>query len=93
MIRTVPAREIKRRGLGMLDADLSDGPVHVIKNDEPTYVVMSEAHYARLLVAQREADVAGIREALDDVAAGRVTRYDDVEDFIRELGLDVDVDE
>ena len=73
----------------MLDADLNDGPVHIIKNDEPTYVVMSEAHYVRLLAAQREAEVAGMREALDDVAAGRVTRYDDVEELICELGLDV----
>ncbi len=29
----------------------------------------------------------GIDEALEDVAAGRVTRYDSVEDFFKEMGL------
>lgn len=88
MIRTVPAREIKRRGISMLDDDLVEGPVHVIKNDEPTYVVMTEAQYQRLAEAQHEAYVVEIQEALEDVAAGRVTRYDDVEDLIRELRLE-----
>lgn len=29
----------------------------------------------------------GLDEALEDVAAGRVTRYDSVEDFFKEMGL------
>lgn len=29
----------------------------------------------------------GLEEALEDVAAGRVTRYDSVEDFFKEMGL------
>ena len=29
----------------------------------------------------------GIDEALEDVAAGRVTRYDSVDDFFKEMGL------
>lgn len=29
----------------------------------------------------------GLDEALEDVAAGRVTHYDSVEDFFKEMGL------
>ncbi len=29
----------------------------------------------------------GLDEALEDVAAGRVTRYDSVEDFFQEMGV------
>ena len=29
----------------------------------------------------------GLDEALEDVAAGRVTRYDSVDDFFKEMGL------
>ena len=29
----------------------------------------------------------GLDEALEDVAAGRVTRYESVEDFFKEMGL------
>ncbi len=35
-------------------------------------------------VAKRK---TGIEEALDDVAAGRVSHYDSVDDFFKEMGL------
>jgi PHD/YefM family antitoxin component YafN of YafNO toxin-antitoxin module len=44
-MRTIPAREIKRRGIGAFDAELQDGPLHVIKNDSPAYVLMTEEYY------------------------------------------------
>ena len=34
----MPAQEIKRRGIGALDAALSSGPVYVIRNNMPRYV-------------------------------------------------------
>ena len=71
-MRTIPAREIKRRGIGAVDEALEEGPVHVIKNDEPAYVVMSEAHYRELVDAQQEAYIARVRDGLADVDAGRV---------------------
>ena len=71
-MRTIPARDIKRRGIGAVDAALVDGPVHVIRNDEPAYVVMSEAQYQALLDVQQEAYLARVREAVADVGAGRV---------------------
>lgn len=47
-MKTIPAQEIKRRGISALDELLKDGPVHVIRNNRPRYVVMSEEDYARL---------------------------------------------
>jgi PHD/YefM family antitoxin component YafN of YafNO toxin-antitoxin module len=87
-MNTIPAKEIKRRGISAVDELFEKGPVHVIQHDEPRYVVMTEARYRDLLEAEDEATVARVRASMEDVAAGRVTRYDDVEDLIRELDRD-----
>lgn len=87
-MQTIPAREIKRRGISAVDEDLVEGPVHVIKNDRPTYVIMSEAHYEELVEGYEEASVARIKASLEDVKAGRVQRYDNVEDLIDKLDLE-----
>ena len=39
------AQEIKRRGISAVDEALANGPVHIIKNNQPQYVVLSEAAY------------------------------------------------
>lgn len=87
-MKTIPAREIKRRGISAVDEDLIEGPIHVIKNDEPAYVIMSEAQYEELVDGYREAYVARVKASLEDVEAGRVTRYESVEDLIDKLGLE-----
>jgi PHD/YefM family antitoxin component YafN of YafNO toxin-antitoxin module len=87
-MRTIAAREIKRRGISAVDEQLCEGPVHVIKNDEPSYVVMTEAHYRTLVEDHEQALLARIRESEADVAAGRVKRYTNVEELIRDLDLD-----
>lgn len=48
-MNTIPALEIKQRGISAVDDLLKDGPVHVIKNNRPLYVVMSQEDYARLI--------------------------------------------
>jgi hypothetical protein len=48
-MNTIPAQEIKRRGISALDELLKEGPVQVIKNNRPRYVVMSAADYAALI--------------------------------------------
>ncbi len=55
---TIPSKEIKRRGISAVDEALKKGPVHVIRNDAPTYVVMREEDY---------------RQFLDDLAEARLT--------------------
>ena len=39
-MKTIAAQEIKRRGIGAVDEALADGPVHIIRNNQPKYVVL-----------------------------------------------------
>lgn len=73
-MRTISDSDIEQRGFQAIDEQLCEGPVHVLSANKPTYVIMTEVHYAELIDAQREAEAAGIQEALDDVATGRVRR-------------------
>ena len=79
------AQEIKRRGISAVDEALANGPVHIIKNNQPQYVVLTEAAYNELVDAQAQATVARIRASLEDAAAGRVTRHDSVEKLLGHL--------
>lgn len=65
------AQEIKRRGIGAVDAVLENGPVYVLKNNRPKYVVLAEEEYRQLLADLAEARLAA-SEA--DWVAGRVQR-------------------
>jgi PHD/YefM family antitoxin component YafN of YafNO toxin-antitoxin module len=47
-MRTLSAREIKRRGVAAIEELLGQGPVHILKNNQPACVVLSEAEYERL---------------------------------------------
>ena len=73
-MKTIPAREIKRRGIGAVDEALKDGPIHVVRNDRPQYVILDESHYQELLEAQEEAYVARVKEALKDLKTGHIRR-------------------
>jgi len=68
---TMPAQEIKRRGMSALDGNLASGPVYVIRNNSPRYVVMFADAFHEMEDALTAARVAA-SEA--DIAAGRVTR-------------------
>ena len=81
----VPSQEIKRRGMAAVDAALMQGPVHVIRNNRPQYVVLTEASYQELLEAQQENALARIQASLEDASAGRVTRHDSIEALLRHL--------
>jgi PHD/YefM family antitoxin component YafN of YafNO toxin-antitoxin module len=65
------AQEIKRRGIRAVDSLLGKGPVCIVKNNRPSYVIMSENEYEALM-----ADVAQARLAASeaDLRAGRVKR-------------------
>lgn len=47
-MRTLPASEIKRRGIIAIEEILGKGPVYVVKNSRPAFVALSEAEYSRL---------------------------------------------
>jgi hypothetical protein len=44
-MNTIPAQEIKRRGIGAVDDLIAKGAVHIIRNNQPQYVVLSEERY------------------------------------------------
>lgn len=67
-MNTIPASEVKRRGVAALEDAVKKGPVHVIKNNRPALVVLSEEDYARLTGAR-----TGEPES---------PRYDSVWDFL-----------
>lgn len=67
----VAAREIKRRGMAAVGQLLEDGPVLIVKNNCPRYVVLAVAEYNALMNDLAEARLAA-SEA--DLKAGRVRK-------------------
>jgi len=86
-VNAIAAQDIKRKGISAVDEALKEGPVHVIKNNQPQYVVLTETRYRELIEAEDEAYIARVRASLEDVKAGRVKRGT-AEDLIRELELE-----
>jgi len=84
-MNVVPAQEIKRRGMAAVDEALAQGPVHIIKNNRPQYVVLTEERYRELIESQNEAALARIKASLEDAKVGRVTRHDGVEALMQHL--------
>ncbi|HXX81791.1 MAG TPA: hypothetical protein VEI46_09590 [Thermodesulfovibrionales bacterium] len=74
-MNTMAAQEIKRKGISAVDEALKEGPVHIIKNNQPQYVVMTEARYRDLVEAEDEAYTERVRKSLEDVKAGRIRRF------------------
>ena len=85
-MNTIPSQDIKRRGISAVDEALKKGPVHVIRNNCPQYVVLTEEDYQALLDAQQDAYVARLKAAVEDVKAGRVKRFTTADDLLAELG-------
>ena len=65
------APEIKRRGFGIIDGPLSEGPVCLIRNNRPAYVVMTLEAYREM---EEAATLARVEASERDVRDGRVTR-------------------
>jgi len=67
----VPAQEIKRRGIKAVDEGVRRGPVCIVRNNKPTYIVLTESDYAQMMN-----DLAEARLALSDadLKAGRVSQ-------------------
>lgn len=87
-MNSIPAQDIKRRGISAVDEALRDGPVHVIKNNRPSYVVLTESAYAELLESHRDAARERLRESLTDLEAGRTNRYENAEALMQALDSD-----
>jgi PHD/YefM family antitoxin component YafN of YafNO toxin-antitoxin module len=84
-MNSIPAQELKRRGIAAVDDLITKGDVHVIRNNEPQYVVLSEARYQELVAEANEAYLARVRASLEDVKAGRVKHFKTAEDLLNAL--------
>ena len=87
-MNTIPAQEIKRRGIAAVDALIETGDVHIIKNNQPQYVVLSEVRYRELIEAQDEAYTARVRASLEDLKAGRVRRFTSAQELLNALEIE-----
>lgn len=63
-MHTIPATEVKRRGVLALEEALKKGPVHIIKNNQLSCVVLSEEDYARL--TQQKVSELSLNDLLDN---------------------------
>ena len=78
---TMPAQDVKRRGIGAMDELLAHEPVHIVKNNRPMYVVLREEDYQTML---EDLALARIEASEADVSASRV-RKGSVADLMKEL--------
>jgi PHD/YefM family antitoxin component YafN of YafNO toxin-antitoxin module/mRNA-degrading endonuclease YafQ of YafQ-DinJ toxin-antitoxin module len=85
-MNTVAAQEIKRRGISAVDRALEEGAVHVIKNNVPQYVVLSEDRYRELLEAEDLARIARVRESLEALARGDARRFENASELLAAIG-------
>lgn len=86
-MNTIPAQEIKRRGIAAIDALIAQGDVHIIRNNRPEYVVLTEARYQEMVAEAEDAYVARVKASLEDVKAGRVRRFASADELLQALDL------
>ncbi len=87
-MRIIAAQEIKRRGISVIDKIIKEGPVHIIKNNRPQYVVLTEERFQELTEAENEAHLVRIKASLEDLKAGRTTTFKDVDDLLLAIETD-----
>jgi PHD/YefM family antitoxin component YafN of YafNO toxin-antitoxin module len=87
-MNTISAQELKRRGIAAVDEVIDKGDVHVIRNNQLQYVVLSEARYQELMAEAQEVYLARVRTALEDVKAGRVEKFASPEELLKALDAD-----
>ncbi len=87
-MNTIPAQELKRRGIAAVDGLIESGDVHVIRNNRPEYVILSEDRYRELVADAEEAYVARVKASLEDVKAGRVRRFASADELLQALDAD-----
>jgi len=83
-MNTIPALEIKRRGISIVDEYIESGPVHIIKNNCPQYVVMSEERFQSMMEEMNDAWELRIKASLEEARLGQ-TQKGKADALIREV--------
>jgi len=73
-MQTISASEIKRRGIGVVEVYLPNGPVHIIKNNQLAYVVMYEDTYQELKLKAVAREKLTLTSLLKKPATGKLSR-------------------
>ena len=84
-MNTIPAQDIKRRGLAAVDDAIGKGDLHVIRNNQPQYVVVSEERYQALIAAESAAYYAGVKESLKQVKAGKIRTFKNAAQLLKAI--------
>ena len=87
-MNSIPAQEIKRRGIAAVDDYIEKGDLHVIRNNQPQYVVLSEERYQELKTAEQEAFYTRVSASLEDIKEGRVKKFKTVDDLLKAIDAD-----
>ncbi len=80
-MNTISTSEIKRRGISAVDELLENGPVHVIRNNTPDYVVLSEESYKMMM---EDLVSARLDTSDTDIREGRV-KSGSISELIQEI--------
>lgn len=75
-MQSVPASEIKRRGIAALNELLVHGPVEIVQRNRPACIVLGVEEYARLRGGTAAALRPGIWDLLLDPSGGDQPRRD-----------------
>ncbi|MDO5102723.1 MAG: hypothetical protein Q4D91_07475 [Lautropia sp.] len=81
MINTLSAAELQRRGITAIEEGLTRGPLHLVKNEEATAVILSTADYQRLLRLGEKSSAGTPSAALEWLLAIRSTGQRDKADI------------
>ena len=68
---TMPAQDVKRRGIGAVDKLIAKEPVHIVKNNRPMYVVLREEDYQTMM---EDLTLARIESSEADISASRIRK-------------------
>ena len=90
-MNAIPAQEIKRRGIAAVDDMIEKGDVHVIRNNRPQYVILSEERYQELVAAEQEAYYNCVRASLADIKEGKTKTFQTVNELMAAIDSDGEV--
>jgi predicted ribosome-associated RNA-binding protein Tma20 len=60
-MNVISAEDIKLPGIAAVDDLIAKGDLHVIRNNQPQFVVLSEVRYQELIAAKQEAYYTRVR--------------------------------
>lgn len=84
-MNVISAQEVKRRGLAAIDDLIPQGPVHLIKNNTPQYVVLTEERYQELINMENETYIERLKLSLKEVKDGKIHRFKNVDDLLKAI--------